>query len=79
MTHEEVEELISSLESGHSGIEAFLELPVADRAAIMERLEQRGVAHETRRILEQGEADGTMDKVRAVLAEHQARNDRKKE
>ena len=73
MTSEEAEILVSSLESGHRGLEAFLTLPGDDRATIMAILEQRAGAEEIRRILEQCEADGTMEKIRAFLAENQAR------
>jgi len=66
---EEAERLVSSLESGHRGIETFLKLPADDRATIMAMLEQRAGAKEIRQILEQCEADGTMDKIRALLAE----------
>lgn len=72
MTQEEAEKIISSLESGYGGIEAYLELSAADRAKLMARLEQRADAQEIRRILEQCEADGTMDKIAALLAEQQA-------
>jgi hypothetical protein len=72
MTSEEAEMLIGSLESGHRGLEAFLRLPGDDRATIMAMLEQRAGAEEIRRILEQCEADGTMDKIRALVAEKQA-------
>jgi len=41
MTQEAAEKLVSSLESGHRGIEAFLKLPADDRATIMAMLEQR--------------------------------------
>jgi len=60
MTEEQAERLVSSLESGHGGIEAFLKLPADDRATIMA-------------MLEQCDADGTMDKIRALLAEHQTK------
>ena len=73
MTSEEAEVLVSTLESGHRGLEAFLTLPGDDRATIMAMLEQRAGAEEIRRILEQCEQDGTMDKIRALLAENQAR------
>jgi hypothetical protein len=73
MTSEEAERLVSSLEGGHHGLEAFLTLPPDDRAAIMAMLEQRAQGREIRGILEQCEADGTMDKIRAFLAEHQLR------
>ena len=73
MTSEEAEMLVSSLESGHRGLEAFLTLPGDDRATIMAILEQRAGAEEIRRILEQCEADGTMEKIRAFLAENQVR------
>lgn len=79
MTQEEAEKLVSSLESGHRGIEAFLKLPPGDRATIMSMLEQRVGAEEIRQILEQCEADGTMDKIRALLAEHQTRKKQEKE
>ena len=68
MTEEQTENLVSSLESGHGGIEDFLNLPGGDRAMIMRMLEQRAEAEEIRQIVEQCEADGTMDKVRAFLA-----------
>jgi len=73
MTEEQAERLVSSLESGHGGIEAFLKLPADDRATIMAMLEQRAGAEEIRQILEQCDADGTMDKIRALLAEHQTK------
>lgn len=73
MKEEQAERLLTSLESGHGGIEAFLTLPADDRATIMASLEQRDRAEEIRQILEQCEADGTMDKIRAFLAEHQTR------
>ena len=79
MTEEEAEKLVSSLESGHGGIEAFLTLPGDDRTTIMARLEERARAEEIRQILEQCEADGTMDKIRSLLVEHQTRNDRENE
>ena len=64
------ESLIRSLESGHAGVEAFLGLSAEDRATIMAMLEQRAGAREVRQILEQCEADGTMEKIRAFLSEH---------
>lgn len=73
MTSEEAEMLVISLESGHRGLEAFLTLPGDDRATIMAMLEQRAGAEEIRRILEQCERDGTMEKIRAFLAENQAK------
>jgi hypothetical protein len=79
MTEEQAERLVSSLESGHAGIEAFLKLPADDRATIMAMLEQRAGAEELRQILEQCEADGTMDKIRTLLAEQQTRRNREKE
>ena len=77
MTQEEVETLISSLERGHSGIEAYLTLPAEDRATVMAWLEERADAQEIRRILEQCETDGTMEKIQALLAEHQTRREQK--
>ena len=71
MTEEQAERLVTSLESGHGGIEAFLALPADDRATITAILEHRAVSEEIRQILEQCEADGTMDKIRAFVAEHQ--------
>jgi hypothetical protein len=68
MREEQTENLVSSLESGIGGLEAFLNLPGDDRAIIMGVLEQRADAEEIRQILELCEADGTMDKVRAFLA-----------
>jgi hypothetical protein len=68
MTEEQTENLVSSLESGHGGIEAFLTLSGDDRAMIVRMLEQRAGAEEIRQIVEQCEADGTMDKIRAFLA-----------
>ena len=68
MTEEQTENLVSSLESGHGGIEAFLNLPGDDRAWIMGMIEQRADAEEIRQIVAQCEADGTMDKIRAFLA-----------
>ena len=68
MTEEQTEKLVSSLESGIGGIEAFLNLPGNDRAMIMVALEQRAEAEEIRQIVEQCEADGTMDSIRAFLA-----------
>ncbi len=79
MTEEQAERIVSSLESGHAGIEAFLTLPADDRATIMAMLEQRAGAEEIRQILEQCEAHGTMDKIRALLADHQTRKNREKE
>lgn len=79
MKEEQAERLISSLESGLGGIEAFLNLPADDRATIMEMLEQRAGAEEIRQILAQCEADGTMDKIRAFLAERQTSKTREKE
>jgi hypothetical protein len=78
MTSEEAELLVSSLESGHRGLEAFLTLPGDDRATIMAMLEQRAGAEEIGQILDQCERDGTMDRIRAFLAENQARKDRGK-
>ena len=72
MTEEQAEKLVNLLESGHAGIEAFLNLPADDRATIMATLEQRAGAKELRQILEQCEADGTMDKIKAFLAEHRS-------
>ena len=69
MEEAQAETLIRSLESGHAGIEAFLELSADDRATIMAMLEQRADAKDVRQILEQYEADGTMDKIRSFLAE----------
>ena len=68
MTEEQTEKLVNSLESGRGGIEAFLNLSGDDRAIIMGKLEHRAEAEEIRQILEQCEADGTMDKIRAFLA-----------
>ena len=68
MTEEQTENLVSLLESGHGGIEAFLNLPGDDRAMIVRMLEQRAEAEEIRQIVEQCEADGTMDKIRRFLA-----------
>ncbi len=79
MTEAQAERLVTSLESGNGGIEAFLTLPAYDRATITAMLEQRAVAEEIRQVLEQCEADGTMDKIRAFVAEHQTRKTRKKE
>ena len=59
MTKAEAKELISSLESGHAGIETFLELSGGERAMIMTMLEQRAEAKELRQTLEQREADRT--------------------
>ena len=73
MTEDQAERLVNSLESGYGGIEAFLNLAADDRATIMSMLEQRAGAEEIRQILEQCEADGTMDKIRAFLAEKQTR------
>jgi hypothetical protein len=73
MTEAQAEKLVTSLESGHGGIEAFLTLPADDRATITAMLEQRAVAAEIRQVIEQCEADGTMDKIRAFLTEHQTR------
>ena len=73
MTEDEAEKLLSLLQSGHSGIEAFLGLPADERATIMTMLEQKAWAEELRQILEQCEADGTMDKIRALLAEQRTR------
>ncbi|HEU5237973.1 MAG TPA: hypothetical protein VFU37_12635 [Pyrinomonadaceae bacterium] len=78
MTQDEAEKIISSLESGYGGIEAYLELSAADRAILMARLEQRADAQEIRQILEQCEADGTMDKIAALLAEHRTRRKQSK-
>jgi hypothetical protein len=44
MTAEQAERLVTSLESGHGGIEAFLTLPADDRAMITAMLEQRAMA-----------------------------------
>jgi len=68
MREEQTENLVSSLESGHGGLEAFLNLPGDDSAMIMRMLEQRAEAEEIRQIVEQCEADGTMDMIRAFLA-----------
>lgn len=51
MNEAEAEKLISSLESGHAGIEAFLELSADERATIMIMLEQRSSAKELRQYL----------------------------
>ena len=74
LTKEKAEKLISSLESGHAGIEAFLALRADDRTTIMAMLEQRTESEEVRQIIEQCVADGTMDKIRAFLAEHGKKN-----
>jgi hypothetical protein len=79
MTEDQAERLVSSLESGFGGIEAFLNLAADDRATIMTMLEQRAGAEEIRQILEQCEADGTMDKIRALIAEKQARKNREEQ
>jgi hypothetical protein len=79
MTEEQAERLVSLLESGHAGIEAFLTLRADERAMIMEMLEQRAGAEQIRLILEQCESDGTMDKIRALLAEHKTRKEREKQ
>jgi hypothetical protein len=73
MTEEEAERLVSLLQSGHSGIEGFLGLPADDRVTIMTMLEQQAWGEELRQILEQCEADGTMDKIRALIAEQRTR------
>ena len=44
MTEQQAERLVTSLESGHGGIEAFLTLPADDRAMITAMLEQRSMA-----------------------------------
>ena len=44
MTEQQAERLVTSLESGHGGLEAFLTLPADDRATITAMLEQRAVA-----------------------------------
>ena len=67
MTEEQNENLFRSLEGGDGGIEAFLNLPGDDRAWVMAVLEQRAAAEKIRQIVEQCEADGTMDKIRAFL------------
>ena len=77
MTAEEAERLLSLLQSGHSGIELFLGLPGDERATIMAMLEQRAWGDELRQILEQCEADGTMDKIRALIAEQRTRRKEK--
>jgi hypothetical protein len=69
MTEGQAEKLISSLESGHAGIEEFLGLSADDRATIMSMLEQRAGARELRQILEQCEAGGTTERISALLAE----------
>lgn len=79
MREDQAESLVSSLESGLGGIEAFLNLGADDRATIMTMLEQRAGAEEIRQILEQCEADGTMDRIRALIAEKQARKASEKE
>jgi hypothetical protein len=66
MTEPQAEKLISSLESGHAGIEAFLGLSADDRATIMSMLEQRAGARERRQILEQSEAEGTTERISAL-------------
>ena len=73
MTEEEAERLLSLLQNGHSGLEAFLGLPADERATIMTMLEQRAWAEELHQILEQCEADGTMEKIRALIAEKRTR------
>ena len=78
MAEEQAERLVSSLESGHAGIEAFLTLSADDRATIMATLEQRAGAEELRQILDQCEADGIMDKIRALLAERQTKKPRER-
>ena len=79
MTEDQAERLVSSLESGYGGIEAFLNLSADDRTTIMAMLQQRAGAEEIRQILEQCEADGTMDRIRALIAEKQARKTEDKE
>ena len=74
MTAEQAEDLVSSLESGHAGIEAFLALPADGRTTIMAMLERRTESEELRQIIEQCVADGTMDKIRAFLAEYGKKN-----
>ena len=59
MTEAQAEKLISSLESGHAGIETFLALSADDRATIMAMLEERAVTNELRQILEQCEGNLT--------------------
>ena len=59
MTEAQAEKLISSLESGDAGIEAFLELSADDRTTVMAVLEQRAVSNELRQILEQCEGNLT--------------------
>lgn len=60
MTEAEAEKLISSLESGHAGIETFLALSADDRSSIMAMLEERAGMNELRQILEQ--CEGTLTK-----------------
>ena len=76
MTEEEAERLVRLLQSGHSGIEGFLGLPADDRVTIMTMLEQAW-GEELRQILEQCEADGTMAKIRALIAEQRIRRKEK--
>ena len=59
MTEAQAEKLISSLESGHAGIETFLALSADDRATIMAMLEERAGMNELRQILEQCEGNLT--------------------
>jgi hypothetical protein len=79
MTEAQAERLLTSLESGYGGLEAFLTLPADDRATITAMLEQRAVAEEIRQVIAQCKADGTMDKIRAFVAEHQTRKIRKRD
>jgi hypothetical protein len=55
MTEAQANQLISSLESGHAGIEAFLQLSAEDRLTIMEMLEERSGTTELRQLLQQSE------------------------
>jgi hypothetical protein len=73
MTEEEAEGLLSLLQHGQNGLEAFLGLPPDDRGEIMALLEQQAWAAELRQILEQCEADGIMDRIRELIAEQRTR------
>jgi hypothetical protein len=59
MTEAEAEKLVTSLESGHEGIENFLALSADDRATVMALLEGRDANNELRQVLKQSEGNLT--------------------
>lgn len=85
MTDEELDKLILLMTKDPSKIvETIASLTPADRAAINARMEKQVAESEAKsqreiqEIFRKAEADGTMDKIRAISAEDKARKSKKK-